>query len=118
MSKAVLVRELGGPEVLRLVEVDPPPPGPGEAQIAQRAIGVNFIDVYYRSGAYPTALPFTPGLEGAGDVVASARGSRISRSATASPMSARSAAMRRSAMSPPPRWCSCRSRFPTRPARR
>ena len=95
MSKAVLVRELGGPEVLRLVEVDPPPPGPGEAQIAQRAIGVNFIDVYYRSGAYPTALPFTPGLEAPAMWSLSARGSRISGSATASPMSARSAAMRK-----------------------
>jgi NADPH2:quinone reductase len=70
MAKAIRVLELGGPEVLRLEEVEPPPPGPGEAQIVQRAIGVNFIDVYYRTGAYPTALPFTPGFEGAGDVIA------------------------------------------------
>ncbi|MBY6242302.1 quinone oxidoreductase [Methylosinus sp. Sm6] len=74
MAKAVRVRELGGPEALRLEDVEPPPPGPGEAQIVQRAIGVNFIDIYYRAGAYPTALPFTPGHEGAGDVIALGEG--------------------------------------------
>jgi NADPH2:quinone reductase len=74
MAKAIRVYEPGGPEVLRFEEIEPPPPGPGEAQIVQRAIGVNYIDIYYRTGAYPTAFPFTPGHEGAGEVIAVGEG--------------------------------------------
>lgn len=74
MTKAIRVHESGGPETLRLEDMELPPPGPGEAQIVQRAIGVNYIDVYYRTGAYPTAFPFTPGHEGAGEVVAVGEG--------------------------------------------
>lgn len=74
MTKAIRVHEAGGPEALRLEDIELPPPGLGEAQIVQRAIGVNYIDVYYRTGAYPTAFPFTPGHEGAGDVVALGEG--------------------------------------------
>ena len=57
MTKAIRVHEAGGPEAMRLEDIELPPPGPGEAQIVQRAIGVNYIDVYYRTGAYPTAFP-------------------------------------------------------------
>ena len=60
----------GGPEVLRLVERDAPEPGPGQVLVEVAAAGVNFIDTYHRSGLYPVALPFVPGLEGAGTVVA------------------------------------------------
>lgn len=74
MSKAIVVREFGGPEVMMLEERETPEPGPGQVLLRQRAIGLNFVDVYYRSGAYPTALPFTPGSEGAGDVVAVGKG--------------------------------------------
>jgi len=71
MPKAIVVSELGGPEVLRFVDVAEPVPGRGEARIRQTAIGVNFIDVYFRTGLYkPPALPFTPGQEGAGVVEA------------------------------------------------
>jgi NADPH2:quinone reductase len=69
MSGAVRVHEVGGPEVLRFEEVGVGPPGPGQALIRQTAIGLNFIDVYFRTGLYPPPqLPFTPGLEGAGVV--------------------------------------------------
>jgi NADPH2:quinone reductase len=68
--KAIRVRELGGPEVLQLEDVPDPSPGPGEALVRLEAIGVNFVDVYYRKGLYKRALPFTPGSEGAGVVAA------------------------------------------------
>nr|WP_207621470.1 MULTISPECIES: quinone oxidoreductase [Chelativorans] len=67
--KAIRLRETGGPEILRLEDYDPGKPGPGEALIEQRAIGLNFIDVYHRTGLYPTAKPFTPGSEAAGVVL-------------------------------------------------
>lgn len=74
MKKAdvVMVRELGGPDVLRVETVDLPDPGPGEVQIRQAAIGLNFIDVYFRTGLYkaPRGLPFIAGREGAGTVTA------------------------------------------------
>ncbi|MBO9621552.1 MAG: quinone oxidoreductase [Sphingomonas sp.] len=61
----------GGPEVLEVKDLLLAPPGPGEVRVRNRAIGVNFIDIYHRTGAYPVAgLPFTPGKEGAGEVVA------------------------------------------------
>ncbi len=67
---AVLVRATGGPEVLELDQVDAPTPGPGELVVAVGAAGVNYIDTYHRSGLYPRELPFVPGAEGAGTVVA------------------------------------------------
>src|SRR5512138_2396541 len=71
MPKAIVVSELGGPDVLRLQDVPDVAPGPGEARVRQTAIGVNFIDVYFRTGLYKApALPFTPGHEGAGVVEA------------------------------------------------
>lgn len=74
MVEAIRVRGPGGPEVLKLEDVELPPPGPGEAQIAHRAIGVNYIDIYRRTGAYPVDYPFTPGHEGAGEVTALGEG--------------------------------------------
>jgi NADPH2:quinone reductase len=71
MANAIVVSEVGGPEVLRYAEVPDPTPGPGEARIRQTAIGVNFIDVYVRTGLYKAPrFPFTPGQEGAGVVEA------------------------------------------------
>src|SRR6516162_9950891 len=55
---AIEVTETGGPEVLRYVETPEPTPGPGELLIRAEAIGVNFIDTYFRSGQYPRELPF------------------------------------------------------------
>lgn len=72
MAQAIVVRELGGPDVLKLEGVTLSPPGPGEVQIRQVAVGLNFIDVYFRTGLYKSAsgLPFIPGKEGAGIVTA------------------------------------------------
>jgi NADPH2:quinone reductase len=74
MVKAIRIHKTGGPEVLRYEDVDLAAPGPGEAQIRQHAIGVNFLDVYFRTGAYAASCPFTPGNEGAGEVVAVGEG--------------------------------------------
>jgi NADPH:quinone reductase len=68
--RAVQVSEPGEPEVLRLVELPDPKPGPGELLVEVAAAGVNFIDVYHRDGSYPMAVPFVPGAEGAGTVTA------------------------------------------------
>jgi NADPH2:quinone reductase len=75
MGRAIRVHEHGGPEVLRIEEVPTPQPGPGEIRVRHTAIGVNFIDTYFRTGLYkPPALPFTPGNEGAGVVEAVGEG--------------------------------------------
>ena len=75
MPHAIRVPAYGGPEVLQWVEVQVGEPGPGQAKIKQHAAGVNFIDVYHRTGLYPQpAFPFTPGSEGAGQVVAIGEG--------------------------------------------
>lgn len=68
--KAIVVRELGGPEQLLFEDVPEPEPGPDQLLVEVAAAGVNFIDIYQRSGLYAMNLPFTPGLEGAGRVVA------------------------------------------------
>ena len=68
--KAIRVNEPGGPEVLGYEDVELPDPGPGEARVNLAASGVNFIDVYQRTGLYPRETPFTLGLEGAGEVEA------------------------------------------------
>ncbi len=72
--KAIRVHEQGGPDVLRYEDIPAPTPGPGQALIKVEAIGLNYIDVYYRSGLYKTSLPFTPGMEAAGTVTATASG--------------------------------------------
>src|SRR5262245_16075847 len=72
MTKRIIVREFGGPEVLEVEEFDPGKPGPGQVLLRQTAIGLNYIDTYFRSGLYPPpgGLPFTPGNEGAGVIEA------------------------------------------------
>jgi NADPH2:quinone reductase len=77
--KAIRVHEYGGPEVLSYEDVPTPEPGPGEARVRLAASGVNFIDVYQRTGTYPGDLPFILGIEGAGEVEAvGERGEEIS----------------------------------------
>ncbi|MGE2813610.1 quinone oxidoreductase family protein [Mycobacterium heidelbergense] len=71
---AIEISETGGPEVLRYVETAQPTPGPGEVLIEAEAIGVNFIDTYFRSGHYPRELPFIVGQETCGTVVATGDG--------------------------------------------
>ena len=68
MPHAILVRQPGGPEQLGWEEVDVGDPGPGQVRLRQTAVGLNFIDVYHRSGLYPQPGPFVPGVEGAGIV--------------------------------------------------
>ena len=68
MVKAIQIRQQGGPEVMEWVGVAVPKPGPGEAQVEQEAVGLNFIDIYHRSGQYKLPLPSGLGLEGAGHV--------------------------------------------------
>src|SRR5262245_6809941 len=68
MSHAILVRQPGGPEQLRWEEVEVGDPGPGQVRLKQTAAGLNFIDVYHRTGQYPQTGPFIPGVEGAGVV--------------------------------------------------
>ncbi len=71
MSKAIKLYNNGGPEVLKWEDHDPGSPGAGEVRIRHKAIGLNFIDVYHRTGLYPLpALPAIPGLEGSGVVEA------------------------------------------------
>lgn len=70
MTKAIQVFKVGGPEVMEYVDVEVGDPGPGEVRIRQAAIGVNFIDVYFRNGMYPQPLPGGLGMEGAGTIEA------------------------------------------------
>jgi len=71
--KAIQVRQVGGPEALKLVELPVPEPKANEAVVKIVAAGVNFIDVYFREGRYKAVTPFVPGQEGAGEVVAIGR---------------------------------------------
>ncbi|WP_338766509.1 quinone oxidoreductase [Massilia sp. METH4] len=73
-GKAIRMSRTGGPEVMEYVDVEVGPPGPGEATVKHGAIGVNFIDVYFRTGLYPQPLPNGLGMEGAGTVEAVGEG--------------------------------------------
>jgi len=70
MARVAIIEQTGGPEVIRLVDQDLPPPGPGEVRLRVTAIGLNFIDTYHRSGLYPVPLPSGLGSECAGVVEA------------------------------------------------
>src|ERR1044072_7075567 len=70
MTKAVRVHKVGGPEALVYEAIDLTAPGPGEVRIRQHAVGLNFIDVYYRTGLYKApGLPFIAGNEASGEVL-------------------------------------------------
>jgi NADPH2:quinone reductase len=70
MAHAIRIHETGGPEKLKWEEVEVGNPGPGQVRVRNKAVGLNFIDIYQRSGLYPLPLPFTLGSEGAGVVEA------------------------------------------------
>ena len=70
MSQTIQIQQFGGPEVMQLVDLPVGEPGPGQIRIRHHAIGLNFIDVYQRTGLYPNALPLSLGMEGAGIVEA------------------------------------------------
>jgi NADPH2:quinone reductase len=73
-TRAIQIEQTGGPEVMKLVDVQVGEPGPGEIRIRHKAVGLNFIDVYYRTGLYKTALPTGLGGEGSGIVEAVGEG--------------------------------------------
>ncbi len=70
MPNAIRVHKVGGPEALKWEPVEDGEPGPDQVRLRQHAAGLNFIDVYHRTGLYPLPLPFTPGVEGAGVIEA------------------------------------------------
>ena len=74
MSRAIQMRQSGGPEVMELVDVEVGAPGPGQVRIRHHAIGLNYIDVYYRTGLYPVTMPASLGMEGAGIIEAVGEG--------------------------------------------
>ncbi len=76
MSKAIKINQHGGPEVLSYEDYDPGAPGPGQVLVSHTAIGLNFLDTYYRSGLYPApaGMPMIPGSEAAGRVVQTGEG--------------------------------------------
>ena len=74
MSKAVRIRQHGGPDEMELVDVEVGQPGSGEIRIRHKAVGLNFIDVYQRSGLYPMPMPLSLGMEGSGVVEAVGEG--------------------------------------------
>ena len=77
MTSAIRIHEYGGPDVLKWEKVEIGAPGPGEVKVRQTAIGLNYIDVYMRTGLYPQpTLPFIPGMEGVGVVTAVGEGIR------------------------------------------
>ena len=77
--QSIQVSETGGSEVLAYVDVPDPTAGPGQARVELEASGVNFIDVYQRTGLYPMPLPLVLGQEGAGVVQEVGRGQKVSR---------------------------------------
>ena len=68
MTHAILIHQAGGPEVLQWESVPIGKPDPGEIRLRQTGVGLNYIDVYHRTGAYPIKPPVIPGMEGAGVV--------------------------------------------------
>ncbi len=70
MTKAIRIHAPGGPEVMRWEDVPTPEPGPGEVLVKHAAVGLNYIDVYFRTGLYKTPMPATPGMEASGTVAA------------------------------------------------
>ena len=75
MPKAIRIHQAGGPDAMQWEDVEVGAPGPGEIRIRHEAVGLNYIDVYFRTGLYPApSLPFSPGLEGAGIVEALGEG--------------------------------------------
>ena len=74
MSKAIQIQQFGGPEVMQLIDVEVGAPGPGEVRIRHHACGLNYIDVYQRTGLYQNPLPLTLGMEAAGVIEAVGEG--------------------------------------------
>ena len=100
--KAIRIEKNGGPEVMKLAELPVPEAAAGQVLVKIEAAGVNFIDVYQRTGLYPVQLPYVLGLEGAGTVASPSRAARRKRSVAESSSAPRYIERARSA-SPPSR---------------
>ena len=74
MTQAIRIHEQGGPDVMKWETVDVPAPGPGQISVTHKAVGLNYIDCYHRSGLYPLPMPAGIGMEGAGVVDAVGNG--------------------------------------------
>ena len=74
MTRAIQIQQFGGPETMQMVDLDVGQPGPGEVRIRHEACGLNYIDVYQRTGLYPNKFPLTLGMEGAGVIEAVGEG--------------------------------------------
>ncbi|MEO9129651.1 MAG: alcohol dehydrogenase catalytic domain-containing protein, partial [Sphingomonas sp.] len=74
MARVARIEQTGGPEVIQWVDVDLPDPGPGEVRVRTTAVGLNYIDVYFRTGLYPSPLPSGLGSESVGVVEALGEG--------------------------------------------
>src|SRR6266852_1648861 len=118
MPKAIRIQQQGGPEVLKWEDVQAGDPGPGEARVRHKACGLNFLDVYQRSGLYKIPLPSGMGSEGAGVVEAVGAGVTQVKAAIASlTRAALPAPIQRCAPCRPTAWSSCRRVFPSKPRR-
>ena len=108
MSKAVIIEKNGGPEELKVVDVNVGQPGPGEIRIRHKAVGLNFIDVYQRSGLYTLPMPLQLGMEASGIVEAVGEGVMHLKVGDRAAYAA----------SCPPNACAnCLTPFPLKPAR-
>src|SRR5216684_76272 len=118
MPKAIRIHQQGGPEVLKWEDVQVGDPGPGEARVRQKACGLNFLDVYQRSGLYKIALPSGMGNEGAGVVEAVGAGVTQVKTGDRVAYAGGAPGAYSEVRTMPTAWSSCRRVFPSRPQRR
>lgn len=112
MSLAVQIDQNGGPEQLKLVDVKVGQPGPGEIRIRHKAIGLNFIDVYQRSGLYALPMPLKLGMEASGIVEAVGEGvTHLKVGDRAAYASQPQAVIAKSASCPPSAFVNCQTIF-------
>jgi Zn-dependent alcohol dehydrogenase len=113
MPDAIQIRRTGGPEVLNWTPIEVGEPGSGQVRLRQAAAGLNYIDVYHRTGYYSQPLPFIPGLEGAGTVEAIGRDVRAVKVGDRVAMQVPPVAIPRCGSSKPIDCCDCRMRSPS-----
>ena len=106
-SKAIHISQHGGPEQLTLVQVSVGEPGPGEIRIRHKAVGLNFIDVYQRSGLYPMNLPMQLGMEASGVIEAVGEGVTHLQAGDRAAYASQPAAIARSVSCPPSASANC-----------
>ena len=116
--RAAMIRAHGGPEAIEVAELPDPEPGPGELLVDVAAAGVNFVDVYYRTGAYPGDLPLQLGTEAAGRVAAVGEGVIGVEPGDRVAWAMRPGRTRPGPWCPPPVPCRCPPGRTTRPRRR